>query len=259
MCPTAATAPASTIRRIACQAAGPFGGQGDHPDRAAPAARTRSSSAGSGSRSADSSWAPQRSAASQGPSRWIPATSPVAPARPARAPGQQLGRVRGDQRGDHRRGAVPAVQLDGRRGAPPISAGSVAGNAPPPPPCTWMSTNPGTTVTAPRRRPRSWRDAGPDSPAAAPCRRRSTPAAAVPAGDDGVGGDQHAGVPVAWSGLSVTGRLRCPARPAWPGRSPGSSRRAAAGWPRAVQQHRGVRVMLQDRGRPQRADRPSAR
>ena len=154
---------------------------------------------------------------------------------------QQLGRARGDQRGDERGGAVPAVKRDGggrlgvrprRRSSPlPRRAGA-------------CRRSPGTTVTAPRSR--SAGRGGAPAPTAA----------TVPL-DTSIHPGRNSSRPVSTvSAVINMARLRCPAIPAWSGRSRGSSRRAEAGRAAASSSSTvDVRVMLQDGRRPQRADR----
>ena len=179
-----------------------------------PAARTRSSSAGSGSRSAESSWAPQRSAASHGPSRWMPATRPdrtcsaIARTWASSSAGWAVTSEAIIVVVPCRRCRSTAVAV-----AASISDGSAAGNAPPPPPCTCMSTNPGTTVTAPNSRS-AGRGGSP-----APTARTTSPVDVDPSrpqqlatGDDGIGGDQHAGF-LGLGGRSDVGERRSDALP----------------------------------------------
>ena len=73
-------------------------------------------------------------------------------------------------------------------GAAPVASGK----APPPPPCTCMSTNPGTTVAAPRSQV-GRRGRRPGADAGDPAVGDLDPARAehLASGDDGVGGDQH--------------------------------------------------------------------
>jgi hypothetical protein len=75
--PIAATAPASTTRRIASSPPDRSGASVTIRMVPPPASRTRVSSAASGSRNNAGSWAPHRCSDSQGPSRWIPAISPA--------------------------------------------------------------------------------------------------------------------------------------------------------------------------------------
>ena len=211
--------------------AGPLGGQGDHPDRP-PARRQHPVELG------------RFRVAQRG--QLVGAASTLRQPRPLQVDAghhaaahllgqhpdlpQQLGRVGGDQRGDHRGGAVPPVQLDRRlagrhrrlgEGAAPAAVhvhvdepGHDGGRA---------QVVVGRPTGRQRRRPGPDREhpAVGDLDPAGPEQLRS--------GGDGVGGEQHGRVLArSWSGRGRFG-LRCPARPAWPGRSRGSSRPAATG------------------------------
>ena len=116
--PIAATTPAAVSRRIASSPPGSSGAR--VTIRRCP--RGRSSSrvdvAGSGSVSSAGSCAPACAAASQGPSRWMPASTPVGDQRSelAQRRGSSASTRVGDQAGHDRRGAVGQVGRD--HGAP---------------------------------------------------------------------------------------------------------------------------------------------
>ena len=75
-----------------------------------PASTSRSTASRVGGRSSDGSCAPARRGLSQGPSRWMPATSPVlGQRRQRRAGGREPVHRVGDQARDHRGGAVGEV------------------------------------------------------------------------------------------------------------------------------------------------------
>ena len=147
VCPTAAITPAPAIVAIASSAPARSGAKVIMRMTPAPAASSRRSSAGSGSRSSAGSWAPQRCSDSHGPSRWTPAirpsaTSSLSIATPAsRSAGAAVTRLASVVVVPWARWCSTARRAD----SPSRSV-----NDPPPPPCTWMSTNPGTTSCAPR-------------------------------------------------------------------------------------------------------------
>ena len=141
VCPTATTTPASTKRRIAHSLPGRSGASVTIRIASPPAASTASISAGSGSRMSVRSCAPQRAGLSHGPSRCMPATTPrrvaSASARtPARSStGAAVTRLASVL-------VVPCRRWNSA--AAPLPCASVYDA--PPPPCTCMSTKPGTTT-----------------------------------------------------------------------------------------------------------------
>ena len=212
MWPTAATTPLSTIRSIAARAPSRSGARVTMRIAPAPASRTRPISAGSGSRIRDDWWAPHRLVESQGPSRWIPASKPRAHVvGQSRYLAQQFGRGGGNQGRDECGGAVPAVQCQRqwtcrrskrwRSSPPPRRAHGCRRSRAPPSPHRGPDPRAGAQL---RRRPHT--------------RCRSKPQS-----------NRAATVLGPSAGCRRSTALRCPANPAWSGRSRGSSRRAEAG------------------------------
>ena len=203
-----------------------------------PASRTRSISAGSGSRISDGWWAPHRLVDSQGPSRWMPASRPprTSSANPATWRSNSAGPAVTSEATSV---VVPCLRCNATAVA--VSAATRRRSSPLPRRADGCRRSPGTTVTAPRSRS-AGRGAAPAPTASHGAVRHLNPPGPqqFSARQQGVGGQQHSdALPFRLGavGLAVVVDELKPARRG------------------VVEQHRHVRVMLQDGRRPQRADR----
>ena len=116
-----------------------------------PAARSRSSSAGSGSRRCSGGCAPSRSGCRNGPSRCAPSNRGPARRRPRRIARQRRAASSSSARRDHRRPVRGDAGGEHRlAGAPPSRPRSRASGRRRAKPLTWRSTNPGAAIPLPR-------------------------------------------------------------------------------------------------------------
>ena len=152
-----------------------------------PAASTAANSSRSGSRSSLTWCAPGRCSDSHGPSRWMPAMTPCSVRSANRA--TAVSRCSGEAVTTL---ASVVVVPCSRWKSTPVTALS-ASYAPPPPPCTCRSTNPGTTIWSPRSTS-AGRGGAPDPTALTrPPSITSQPSVStVSPRDEGAGGQDHA-------------------------------------------------------------------
>ena len=145
--PIAATTPASASWRTASIPPGSSGARVTMRTAPSPAARRAWTEAGSGWVSEPGWWAPERCGLSQGPSRWMPASRPSCTSR---ASSRTASAIRWGV-SVTRLAAIDVVPWARWVSATTAAASAVPrSNDAPPPPCTWRSTKPGTTVASPR-------------------------------------------------------------------------------------------------------------
>ena len=142
MCPIAATTPRRTSSSIASRAPGRSGAM--VTTRIAPSAESSncSSSTVDGSRRNAGFWAPQRSCDRYGPSKWMPASTPSATSGANALVADSI-----SSNGELTR-LASIVVVPRERWNPAAflaSSASPVVKVCPPPPCTWMSTKPGSS------------------------------------------------------------------------------------------------------------------
>ena len=193
MWPTAATTPASTICSIAASAPSRSGAMVTIRMAPPPASRTRSISPGPGRASGPAEWAPHRCG---GQPRALPGGCRRSARRAtssASTPTCLSNSVGPAVTSEATSAVVPCLRCNATAVA--VSARTAAEKFAPPPPCRWVSTKPGTTVTAP-----SSRSATPRRSGLRPMRAHDAVGDVDPAGpqqfsagQQRVGGDQHDG------------------------------------------------------------------